>query len=765
MLKGMALILLARRRKLTKSPAPPLYFSRTTRLLFFRPLPACYIQLLSKEEQEHIAAAQLEISHSILADPGHDPEAGIGDGDRDLGPWKMRLKRNISGPIRRPSDGLNDIRQGGYPTFAKGGLGAAGSQIPASTIDLGPDGRMRGLIARPLGDRKSLETTGDAYSGYADADTDAASSRAPSRADVVKAGKGIMEDKKLGKSKSKRKPPPLGLSPVGGDPHLERRHSERQRSITAIKEKIHQRMETKAPIDDTIDEGVGAGVAGTRGLPTITTTAPSAGSRTGRRSTMIDSANTFGRPTILRSIPKRGNTISQTSVLPPTIRPSLPQRASSQTQVELAPVPIAKSPTKLMAESNLPSSLPWTKPINDSIESMPRMVKLPDKALHRTFPPQTSLVAPAESRSASGSQDKRDSQLSTDAGIYNAALVGTIVSGETNTSNLQPPATTVFRTPSGPKLQKVWKADTSSPLGLPKPANRSGTAPISNETSSLNRQASLGSDLGPTSDQNTSRKSPNTLIKKRASPSPIPLSPALPSSPLRPRSAQSISALQSSLRSSLAPLNRSGSVRSTRSTRTAMGVRFDLEKRYSTSTPSSEADDRESLLSPETNRSTSTPRSAGFRIPGTRFVVPFGTSTPKLRNRPLSENTSSTSSPYDIKDSDLILEMGDSEDDEDNEAMEAARPESFASQSTIGSMKENGSRLIEEEDVSNEVKRSIVGERAGLPKRAASIAVSPNPVRQVNPVLGGQYIDGGSEGNWKKGHARRPSSISIDSRY
>jgi hypothetical protein len=31
-------------------------------------------------------------------------------------------------------------------------------------------------------------------------------------------------------------------------------------------------------------------------------------------------------------------------------------------------------------------------------------------------------------------------------------------------------------------------------------------------------------------------------------------------------------------------------------------------------------------------------------------------------------------------------------------------------------------------------------------------------------VLGGHYIDGGKEGNWKKGHMRRPSSISIDSR-
>lgn len=194
-----------------------------------------------------------------------------------------------------------------------------------------------------------------------------------------------------------------------------------------------------------------------------------------------------------------------------------------------------------------------------------------------------------------------------------------------------------------------------------------------------------------------------------------------------------------------------------------MGVRFDLEKRYSTSSSSSSGldDGRESLLSPETNRSTSTPRSAGFRIPGTKLVVPFP-GTPRTRNRPISDATSTSSSPtYDAKDSDLILEMADSDDDSE---IEAARPESFASQSTIGSMKEKGSRLNQEEDAAREPRKSVIGERAGLPKRAASIAVIGKPARQEYPVMGGQYIDGGKEGNWKKGHVRRPSSISIDSR-
>ena len=731
MIQAIGLTLLARRRKLPKSPPPPLYFSRTTRLLFFRPLPECYIQLLSKEEQEHIATTNLELSQA------NQPDPEIGDGD--LGPWKMKLKRNISGPIRRPSDGLNDVRRGGYPTFARGGMGAAGSQIPPSTIDVAPDGRMRGLIARPFGDRKSLETTGDAYSGFADID-----SRAPSRADTEAGRKGSTE------SKSKRKPPPLGLDPVVD--HSDRRQLERQRSITAIREKIHQRMEKGSDVSGVHSNEV----------PTITTTAPSAGFGQSRQSTM-DSANTFGRKsTILRSIPKRGNTISHASVVPPTIRPHLPERASSQSHAGgHAPVPIAKSPTKSVGESAYPSSLPWAKSKPSSpLEPAPTGGEMPEQAAHRASRRQTSILPPARNPSPANPKNKRESRPIS-SGLYNATLVGAVVSGDANPSNLQLPAGTVTRTPSGSKLQKARKADTAIPLRLPKPPARSNSTMSKEQNGALNRQVSLGSNLRPTANQDTGRKSPNTLVKKRASPCPIPISPASPtSSPPRPQSAQSISALQSSLRSSLAPLDRSGSVRSTKSARTAMGVRFELEKRYSES--SSEMDDgRENLLSPETNRSNATPRSAGFRIPGTKFVVPFG--TPRTKNRPISEASSTSSSPvYDAKDSDLILDM-DSSDDSDDE-LEAARPESFASQSTIGSMKEKGYRFNEEdEDDSRKAKKSAVGERAGLPKRAASIAVTTKP-RQEDLILGGQYMDGGAEGNWRRGHMRRPSSISIDSR-
>ena len=732
-IQAIGLIFLARRRKLPKSPPPPLYFSRTTRLLFFRPLPVCYVQLLSKEEQEHIATTNLELSQA------NQPDPEIGDGD--LGPWKMKLKRNISGPIRRPSDGLNDVRRGGYPTFARGGMGAAGSQIPPSTIDVAPDGRMRGLIARPFGDRKSLETTGDAYSGCADID-----SRAPSRADTEAGRKGSTE------SNSKRKPPPLGLDPVVD--HSNRRQLERQRSITAIREKIHQRME----------KGSGVSEIHPNEVPTITTNAPSAGFGQSRQSTM-DSANTFGRKsTILRSIPKRGNTISHASVVPSTIRPHLPERASSQSHAgghTHSPVPIAKSPTKSVGESAYSSSLPWAESkLGSPVEPVPTRGEMPEQAAHRASRRQTSILPPPRNPSPLDPNTKRESRPIS-SGIYNATLVGAIVSGDANPSNLKLPGGTVTRTPSGSKLQKSRKTDAAIPLRLPKPPSRSNSTASKDKSGALNRQVSLGSNLRPATTQDTGRKSPNTLVKKRASPSPIPISPASPtSSPPRPQSAQSISALQSSLRSSLAPLDRSGSVRSTKSARTAMGVRFELEKRYSES--SSEMDDgRENLLSPETNRFNATPRSAGFRIPGTKFVVPFG--TPRTKNRPISEASSTSSSPvYDAKDSDLILDMDDS-DDSDNE-IEAARPESFASQSTIGSMKEKGYRLNEEdEEDARKSKKSAAGERAGLPKRAASIAVTTKP-RQEDPVLGGQYMDGGAEGNWRRGHMRRPSSISIDSR-
>lgn len=566
----------------------------------------------------------------------------------------MKLKRNISGPIRRPSDGLNDIRRGGYPTFARGGLGATGTQIPPSTIDVAPDGRMRGLIARSFGDRKSPETTGDAYSGFADID-----SRAPSRADTEAGRKGSVEEKK--EAKSKRKPPPLGLDPVGDNCQPDKRQLERPRSITAIREKIHRRMVKGSDIP----------VLYSKEVPTITTTAPSAGLGRSRQST-VDSANTFGRKsTILRSIPKRGNTISHASVVPPIIRPHFPERSSSQSEVGgHAPVSIAKSPTKSIAESAYSSSLPWAKSKPGSpVEPVPPGGEIPRQAAHRTSRQQPFTIPPARNSSPTDPKVKRGSRPIS-SGICNATLVGAVVGGDAKPSSLRLPSGTVTRTPSGSKLQKTRKVDATIPPRLPKPHTRSDDTLPTEMSGAPNRQESSGFHLRPAAKQDPGRRSPNTLVKRRASPSPTPISPASSTStPPRPQSSQSVSALQSSLRSSLAPLDRSGSVRSTRSTRTAMGVRFELEKRYSQS--SSESDNgRESLLSPGTNRSISTPRSAGFRIPGTRFVVPFG--TPRTKNRPISEATSTSSSPvYDAKDSDLILEMENSDDE-----IEAARPES-----------------------------------------------------------------------------------------
>jgi len=663
--------------------------------------------------------------------------------------------KNRHVPPPPPKDeGMTDIRQGGYPTFARGGLTAAGTQIPASTLDITPDGRMRGLIARPVGDRRSLETTGDAYSGVAD------SSRAPSRTDTVDERKGSKSS--VGSGKSKRKPPPLGLSPVGDHSHPERRQFERQRSITALREKIHQRMERKTDMEA---EG---GVA--KEIPTIMTTLPSAAPSAlhmgPTRSSTVDTANTFGRqPTILRSIPKRGNTISQS--IPPS-RPYLPERASSQSQAgtgrPLVSGPVSKSPTgKSIAESTESLSLPWTKPptIVATDDQVPVATPINSDQSSRR---RTATLPPLKPNSISHGQPQED-----------VSPVPTELRHVGRTSLQIPAGATVTRTPSGSRLQKARKADTKSPSPRSTSPVRPDTKVKANERAEFDtntkpsRNMSVRGGLKPeaVNDGGGGGRSPNTL-KKRSSPSPIPISPSpsSPVSPPRPQSADSTVVIQSSLRSSLAPLNRQASVRSTRSARTAMGVRFDLEKRYSTSSSETDTEtdyaERESLLSPETNRSgVFTPRSARFRIPGTKLFVPFpGTPRTKSKGtRPISDTTSASSPStegYGNTRSGLELEMGDSEDE-----IEAARPESFASQSTINSMRE---KTIQSDRKEAE-KKTVVGERAGLPKRAASIAIETKAVRpKEDPVLVGQYIDGGHEGNWKKGHVRRASSISIDSR-
>jgi hypothetical protein len=194
-----------------------------------------------------------------------------------------------------------------------------------------------------------------------------------------------------------------------------------------------------------------------------------------------------------------------------------------------------------------------------------------------------------------------------------------------------------------------------------------------------------------------------------------------------------------------------------------------LEKRYSSSSSESDAE-RESLLSPNTV-TTSTPRSAGdggsgrFRIPGTKMNVPFP-GTPKRRDRSISNvstgfssrpsssipTTASTSPRLDEgRDSGLILDMDDSSGSE----LEAARPESFASRSSTSSMwfdKEGNRGPVRE--VEEKVKQ--LRDRAGLPKRSASVMTEMKPVRMgTDPMPGGH----------SKSYRRRPSSTSIDLRY
>jgi hypothetical protein len=100
------------------------------------------------------------------------------------------------------------------------------------------------------------------------------------------------------------------------------------------------------------------------------------------------------------------------------------------------------------------------------------------------------------------------------------------------------------------------------------------------------------------------------------------------------------------------------------------------------------------------------------------------------------------------------LDVDTDTDSDDDKYFEAARPESFASQSTIGSMRERNHGLAAADQAAhlqaiNDKTKTPVADRAGLPKRSASVAIEAKPIkRQVGPVLGGQYIDGGNEGTF-----------------
>lgn len=194
-----------------------------------------------------------------------------------------------------------------------------------------------------------------------------------------------------------------------------------------------------------------------------------------------------------------------------------------------------------------------------------------------------------------------------------------------------------------------------------------------------------------------------------------------------------------------------------------MGVRFDLEKRHSSS---------ESLLSPGSQQ-TSTPRSAGFRIPGTKLTIPFP-STARNRFSGGSTTASTPSSAHNDESANLMLEMKDADEDYDmtsieTDEIEAARPESVVSLSSVGSTYQRRglgdltAPLGDDEKLAPLVKS--VAERAGLPKRANTVLNDPGKQarRSHRVVLGGEYLDGGDELEKKRGHVKRPSSVSIDS--
>jgi hypothetical protein len=178
-----------------------------------------------------------------------------------------------------------------------------------------------------------------------------------------------------------------------------------------------------------------------------------------------------------------------------------------------------------------------------------------------------------------------------------------------------------------------------------------------------------------------------------------------------------------------------------------MGVRFDLEKRYSSGSSDSDSTERESLLSPETmSTGLATPKSAGFRIPGTQFYMPFPGAS---KSRSVPEETAVVPSHVDS------YGTGSLTSSVHDQVVEAARPESFASQSTINSAR---GRPIDADDTRMS---KPVPERAGLPKRSASVIVTPDATNlRDDKSIRSRYVDDGQGTGWRKGHARRPSSVS-----
>ena len=664
-------------------------------------------------------------------------------------------------PFAARNDPSTDVRQGGYSTFARGGLGAPGSQVPAGVIDSGPDGRVRGFTSRPPRDPRSVET-GDAYSGVADDESRAD----PDARDLAERNASVSSTGSQRSTRGKRKPAPLigiehssaGTSVRPGEP----KKGERQMDIDMLREKLGRRVDRKGSTHAMRTKG---GVL----------TRPIIGNPVLQRSTsdrhngprMLNvgpSATPQTGVTVLRGIPKRSNTLDQGSARTPNPQLTLsPPTAKSVRQpnsnpnaknIEAPALPL-KSPAKSLAGSLYSSILPWTKSSKSgSPTKSDREPQPPIPVLRSDLKRQNAPLA----RSATVQHKRRPNRIDELAGV-----------GGPSSGVPAPRAPSPLgRSDSGPKLQKRTK-DGRGPSPLPpvdtkQPSSKAQTTATQDEPPSYTGAATRGASLGTALPSDSPLTTMIESVKAKThgiselSPTPDIKSPSPPSSPpVRPVTTQSMYP-SSSLRSSLAQLQRADSTRSAKSARTAMGVRFDLEKRHSLSD--------EDLMSPE-GETTATPRSAGFRIPGTKLTIPFP-STPRKR---FSQGSSAASTPTEQRpraESGLILDMNNDEYDNASfmsSEIEAARPESVASLSSAGSMYHrralddlNG---VKRDNSLNRPSIRRISERAGLPKRSNTVVndADKQARRSHAVVLGGNYLDGGQEGV-TRGHRRRPSSTS-----
>ncbi|KAK4686159.1 hypothetical protein P7C73_g3970, partial [Tremellales sp. Uapishka_1] len=103
-------------RRMPRSPPPALYFNLSQRLLYFTPLPECYLQLFQKSSPDP--------GNDTPVPPSNAQEIGLDEEEKIEGPPSL--------PQHLPE---LDIRRGGYPTFSGGSVADPTSQVPKGVVE------------------------------------------------------------------------------------------------------------------------------------------------------------------------------------------------------------------------------------------------------------------------------------------------------------------------------------------------------------------------------------------------------------------------------------------------------------------------------------------------------------------------------------------------------------------------------------------------------------------------------------------------------